>query len=151
MKKFIKSLIAIMCAMVLFSAPSVTASAASASSVPALVLDVEGIRVYEYQPEPFFLEAGYSTQIKDTTTSDGWFKVPAGKKLSIRLYFDDNSNQYYNVLIRSKTLGTILYTGVQSEKYPLFECPVQSYDDDFPINVYAVTNNYILRYSTTLY
>lgn len=148
MKKILKSFIAIICAVVLFSAPSVTASAAS---VPVLVVDASDVRVYEYQPSTFFLEAGYSTQIKDTTTSDGWFKVPAGKKLSIRLYFDDNSNQYYRVLIQSKTQGTILYTDIQSEKYPSFELPALPYDEDYVIVVHAVTNTYIMRYSTMFY
>lgn len=144
MKKVLSRIIAMAIALILFAAPTATASAAT---LPTLVMNVDGIKVYRYIPDPFLLSANQSLILKDTTTSDGYWKVPAGNKFTFNVSLaDDAVNQYQRVLVLGKKQGIITYTDISSYKYPQFNLPVLSYDEEYQFWLVAITDLSVAEY-----
>lgn len=145
MKKMLTRIIAIAMAVLLFAAPTATVSAAT---IPTLVMDIEGIKVYQYLPDSYSLLANQSMILRDTTTSDGFWKVPAGNNFTFNVNLDDNAvNQYHRVLILGKKQGIILYTEVDSYKYPQFNLPALSFDEEYQFWLVAMTDLSVSGYN----
>lgn len=68
MKQLSKGIIAILYAIIMFTAP--TAKVSAASSAPVCTMSFEGYKHYEYQPEPYYLSGNSSLILFDTATSD---------------------------------------------------------------------------------
>lgn len=156
MKKFFKSFLSILCAAIIFSNPF-TASATSqtaqgltsvtafSNTDPVLVMNYQGtnevIKVLQFQPNPYHLTANSAYILKDITTSDGYWNVPAGNKFTFNLYLtDDSTNYYFRVLVLGDKQGIITYTDVLSQKYPQFNLPALPYDEKYQFWVVAYTD-----------
>lgn len=144
MKRVLSRIIAMAIAVILFAAPTATVSAAT---LPTLVMNVDGIKVYRYIPDPYSLSANQSLILNDTTTSDGYWKVPAGNKFTFNVTLSDNAvNQYQRVLVVGKKQGMITYTDISSYKYPQFNLPALPYDEEYQFWLVAITDLSVAGY-----
>ncbi|MGN6714028.1 hypothetical protein [Anaerocolumna jejuensis] len=138
MKKVLSRILAMALAVILFAAPTATVSAAT---TPTLVMNTDGIKIFQYLPDPYSLPANQSLILSDTTTSDGYWKVPAGNKFTFSVSLDDDAvNQYQRVLVSSKKQGIITYTDIDSYKHPQFNLPALPYDDEYQFWLVAITD-----------
>nr|WP_308743185.1 hypothetical protein [uncultured Anaerocolumna sp.] len=147
MKRYFKTLVAIVCAVVLFAAPST--ALAALSSEPNLVVNEGGLKIFYFEPEAYYLQGGYTKFLKDTTSSDGYWLVPAGNESIFNCYLTDTA--YFRVKVASKSDGIVYDSGVINEFTDHIVFPAKITDQQYLIIVEAYTDINIMGYDGYFY
>lgn len=113
MKRILKKIIVLVCVATLLVMPASTALAAT--STPVLVINYDGVKYFDYQPD-FVLNAFTTTGLDDTTNPIGWggcpWTVTAGKTFRVQITTVE-TNTSLQVLIISPTNG-LMYNQILS-------------------------------------
>ena len=142
MKKFLRRITLLALVATMFIMP---ASTALAASTPELVIDIPGVKYFEYQPSPYFVASGQSPILKDTTTSDGCWDVPAGKSFRCQIDVDRNTTVTFRVLIVSSSSG-ISYDQVVTGSFAICDIPAKATDTCYQVWVVAYSDINIYGY-----
>ena len=145
MKKLLKRIIVIAFVAVLFTAPST----ALAASTPVLQVEDDGFKYFLYEPEPYYLAGNNSTFLKDTTTSDGWWRIPAGRPFYTNVYLNEPGT--YRVIISKEGTGVVYDSGIITEFTSQAVFPPLTKDAKYLIWITAYTNINIMAYDGIFY
>lgn len=130
MKTFLKRFIALTLAVLLFVAPST----AIAASTPELIYSDGSMKWFVYEPSP--LQIKNATHLKDTTTSDGTFYVPAGKNLKITIIFADESA--YRVMIYP-SVGSAIIGNIEEGPSVSIDIPAYNVGINYKVMISAIS------------
>lgn len=148
MKNVFKKLAVLICAMVLAVMPA--SSAFAATQEPILDINAPGVvKLFAYRPSLLEIADGVPTVLRDTTTSNGAWSVPAGKRFRFQVTCEWPDVSML-VKVQSLKTGSFKYFGVyKSSNYGVdIDIPAQSFDDNYVFSVDSSgISHYILSYA----
>ncbi len=150
MKKIFKKVTVLALVIVLFLAPSTTVFAASQ---PVLYYTTDECKMYEYQPDPYFVSGGSLHLLQDTATSHGGWNIKAGKAFYPHFFLTD-SDMTVRIIVISVNKGIIydeLFTSTANVTGTTISIPAQATDDTYFFSFNALSNVYVEKYGAVYY
>ncbi len=140
MRKLIKRIIALALIAVFFTAPS-TALAATpttqSSSTPVLVTWGDGLKVYQYQPNPYYLPGNQTLNLSDISRGDNKWLVPAGNTMIYNVVLSDKGSFRIDVY---DNYSRIYSQQVIDMAWHDFTLPASSSDTTYTILITSYSN-----------
>jgi len=145
MKKILKRVFVIVFAATLFAMPVSTAYAESTVVCTWAYEDpTMAFKIFQFQPDPYYLPIDSAVFCNDITVSDGYWVVPAGYDFKIQIAFDEISD--VRIIIISKNSPQFVYQDMTTIS-AMIDIEEKSVDDSYQVVVAARSDLYIPYYS----
>lgn len=150
MKKLFKRIAILICIMTLFTAPSTALAASTPVLSNWLYTDEYFFRTFNYEPDPYYLQgsSGTSLILRDITSSDGYWTVPAKYDFSLQVNLAQSGTfrvlivkQGGGVVVNETVTGQTFYSTIpaslQDARYQVWVTPYS----DIYVDVYMFFNS----------